>query len=108
MTDIFATVTDVETKVVETVRKLQEPVVAYVRKGVAYADDKLPTFEYPGSFPSPSKVIDSQVDFLKSLLDAQRDVAQAVVRTVKPLVDRSPADTPVAPKAPKAPKSTKA
>src|ERR671911_150709 len=54
MTDIFATVTDVETKVVETVRKLQEPVVAYVRKGVAYADDKLPTFEYPESFPSPS------------------------------------------------------
>src|ERR671910_513961 len=107
MTDIFATVTDVETKVVETVRKLQEPVVAYVRKGVAYADDKLPTFAYPESFPSPSKVIDTQVDFLKSLLDAQRDVAQAVVRTVKPLVDRTPADTLEAPKAPKAARAPK-
>ena len=96
MTDILTTVTEVETKVVETVRKLQEPVVAYVRKGVAYADDKLPDFEYPERFPSPSKVIDTQVDFLKSLLDAQRDVAQAVVRTVKPLVDRKSSGTPEA------------
>jgi hypothetical protein len=84
MPDILTTITDAEAKVVETVRSWQEPVAGYVRRGVAFADAKLPDVDitYPKNLPSPSKVVDTQVDFLKSLLDAQRDLAKAVVTQV--------------------------
>jgi hypothetical protein len=91
MPDILTTITDTEAKVVATVRSWQEPVADYVRKGVAFADAKLPDLDlrYPENLPSPSKVVDTQVDFLKSLLDAQRDIAKAVVGQVAKVTGRA-------------------
>lgn len=93
MADILTAVTDAEAKVVDTVRNLQGPVVEYVRKGVKFADERLPEFNAP-SFPA-SKLVDTQVDFLKSLLDAQRELVKAVIKTVSPLVN-TPAKTSAA------------
>jgi len=98
MADIFTAVTDAEAKVVDTVRNLQGPVVDYVRKGVKFADDRLPDFTYPASFPAPGKLVDTQVDFLKSLLDAQRDLVKAVLKTVSPLVNTPAKSTAASPK----------
>ena len=67
-----------------------------------FADEKLPDFTYPASFPAPSKVVDTQVDFLKSLLDAQRDLVQAVIKTVSPLVSNPAKVAPSTPASPKA------
>ena len=67
MADLLTTVTDAETKVVETIRGLQGPVVDYVRKGVDFADGKLPDVTYPSSLPKPAKVLDSQYDFVKQI-----------------------------------------
>lgn len=85
MADILTTVTDAEAKVVGTVRELQKPVVEYVRKGVQFADAKLPDFSYPTNFPAPTKLVDTQAQFLKSLIDAQADLAKAVIKAVSPL-----------------------
>jgi hypothetical protein len=92
MSSILTTVTDAERKVVDAVRNLQEPVVGYVRKGVALADDRLPEIRYPASLPKPSDVIDSQADFFKKLIDAERDLVKAIVDAVAPLAGRGTAD----------------
>jgi hypothetical protein len=97
MSNILSTVTEAESKVVDTVRSFQEPVVEYVRKGVELADSRLPEITYPGSLPKPGEILDSQFDFLKSLLDAQHDFVKAIVDTVAPLAGAS------APKAKPAP-----
>jgi hypothetical protein len=91
MSTILSTVTDAESKVIETVRSLQDPVVGYVRRGVELADSRLPEISYPGSLPKPGEILDSQFDFLKSLLDAQHDFVKAIVDTVAPLAG---AETP--------------
>ena len=100
MPDILTTITDAEAKVVDTVRSWQEPVAGYVRRGVEFADAKLPDLDltYPKNLPSPGKVVDTQVDFLKSLLDAQRDLAKAVVTQVGRLTGQgqSPDASPAA------------
>jgi hypothetical protein len=85
MADILTAVTDAEAKVVGTVRDLQKPVVEYVRKGVKFADSKLPDFPYPTSLPAPTKLVDTQAEFFKSLIDAQADLAKAVIKAVSPL-----------------------
>ena len=85
MADILTAVTDAEAKVIGTVRDLQAPVVDYVRKGVKFADEKLPDFTYPARFPAPTKVVDTQADFFKSLIDAQADLAKALIKAVSPL-----------------------
>lgn len=85
MNDIFSTVTEAESRMVETVRSIQDPVVGYVRKGVELADSRLPEITYPGSLPKPGQVLDSQFDFVKSLIDAQHDLVKAIVETVAPL-----------------------
>ncbi|HLM63122.1 MAG TPA: hypothetical protein VK306_02400 [Acidimicrobiales bacterium] len=104
MADLLTTVTDAETKVVETIRGLQGPVVDYVRKGVDFADGKLPDVTYPSSLPKPAKVLDSQYDFVKSLLDAQHDLVKAIVETVAPLAG---AETTVEAKVAKANRTAK-
>jgi hypothetical protein len=101
---ILTTVTDAETRVVEAVRDLQDPVVEYVQKGVDLAGDRLPKVSYPSSLPKPTEVIDSQYEFLTALLDAQHELIKAVAEAVAPLVGAEP--KPV--KATKATKTTKA
>lgn len=86
---ILDTVTEAETKVVETVRGLQDPVVDYVSKGVDMAEGRLPKFTYPEGLPRPSEVIDSQYEFVTSLLAAQHDLMKAVVASLAPLADES-------------------
>jgi hypothetical protein len=104
MSTILSTVTDTvidaESKVVDTVRSFQGPVVGYVRKGVELAERRVPEITYPDSLPKPGEILDSQFDFLKSLLDAQHDFVKAIVDTVAPL-----AGAP-APKAKPAPKTS--
>jgi hypothetical protein len=104
MAALFTTVTDAESKVVETIRSLQAPVVGYVRKAVDVADARLPDMHYPRSLPKPAELVDSQYDFLKSLLDAQHRLLKAVVETVAPLAD---AETTPKAKATKATRSAK-
>jgi hypothetical protein len=104
MSTILSTVTDTvidaESKVVDTVRGFQGPVVGYVRKGVEFAEGRVPEVTYPDSLPKPGEILDSQFDFLKSLLDAQHDLVKAIVETVAPLAGAS------APKAKPAPKTS--
>jgi hypothetical protein len=83
---ILTTVTDAETKVVDAVRDLRGPVVGYVQKGVDLAEERLPKLTYPSTLPTPSEVIDSQYEFVTSLLAAQYDLVKAVAATVAPLV----------------------
>ena len=83
---ILTAVTDAESKVVDAVRDLQAPVVEYVQKGVDLAEDRLPTVTYPSTLPRPGEVLDSQYQFLTTLLAAQYDLVKAVTATVAPLV----------------------
>jgi hypothetical protein len=83
---VFAAVTDAETKVVDTVKSLKDPVVAYVSKGVELADERLPKVTYPETLPTPVDFLDSQYEFVVALLAAEHELVKAVVQTVSPLV----------------------
>ena len=86
LTTVTDTIVDAESKVVDAVRDLQAPVVGYVQKGVDLAEERLPKFTYPSTLPTPGKVLDSQYEFVTSLLAAQYDLVKAVATTVAPLV----------------------
>jgi hypothetical protein len=104
MSTILDTVVDYETKVVDLVASAKDPVVAYVRKGVEAAEGRLPELPYPEALPTPFEVVDSQVAFAKSLLDAQADLVTAVLATIAPVAGyKAPPK-----KAAKAARSTKA
>lgn len=87
MPSVLATVTEAESKVVDAVRRIQQPLVGYVRKGVELADARLPDLRYPESLPRPGEVVDSQFDFIRSLVDAQHDLVKAVVEALAPLAE---------------------
>ncbi|HET9611345.1 MAG TPA: hypothetical protein VFP06_17160 [Acidimicrobiales bacterium] len=108
MTEILTAVTEAEAKVVDAVRDLQEPVVGYLQKGVDFASERLPAVTYPENLPQPGEVIDSQYEFLTSLLAAQYDLVKAVTATVAPLVGAKATPARAAKPATKASKATKA
>lgn len=101
---VLTAVTEAETKVIDTVKSLKQPVVDYVSKGVEYAEGRVPKVTYPDVLPKPVDVIDSQYDFVVSLISAQHELVKAVVETVSPLVGAGKAHTPAA-KATKATRS---
>lgn len=83
---ILTSVTEIEDRVVDTVRSIQHPVVDYVRKSVERAEGRLPKLAYPENLPKPGEVVDSQINFAKALLDAQREFLTELVDAVAPLV----------------------
>lgn len=83
---ILTSVTEIEDRVVDTVRSLQQPVIDYVRKGVERAEGRFPKLTYPESLPKPGEVVESQFNFAKALLDAQREFVNELVDAVSPLV----------------------
>jgi hypothetical protein len=93
---ILTSVTEIEDRIVDTIREIQRPVVDYVRKGVEQADGRLPKLSYPKGLPKPGEVIDSQVEFAKALLDTQRTFVSELVDAVSPLVEDEPEGRPSA------------
>lgn len=102
---ILTSVTELEDRVVETVKSLQQPVVEYVRKGVERAEGRIPRLSYPESLPKPSEVIESQYNFARALLDTQREFVSELVEAVAPLVRPEPDEAAEAPVTP-APKTS--
>ena len=82
---ILSTVESYEDQVLEIVRSAKDPVVEYVAKGVELVGDRLPELTYPQSLPSPIEVVESQVDFVKQLIDANTAIVTAVLETVAPV-----------------------
>jgi hypothetical protein len=121
---ILTSVTEIEDRIVDTIREIQRPVVGYVRKGVEQAEGRLPKLSYPKSLPKPGEVVETQFGFARALLDTQRTFVNELVDAVSPLVDGDEVEAPTPPttEAPKpatevrgkarttkaAPKSTKA
>jgi cysteinyl-tRNA synthetase len=93
---ILTSVTEIEDRVVDTVKSIQEPVVRYIRESVDRFEDRLPKLPIPSDLPKASDVIDSQFDFAKDLLEAQRTFVRELADAVSPLV-RSTEDEPEAP-----------
>jgi hypothetical protein len=83
---VLTTVTDVETKVVDTVKKAKKPVVGYMSKGVEFTEGWLPDVTYPKALPEPVEVLDSQYKFVTALLAAEHDLVKAMIQTLAPLV----------------------
>lgn len=84
---ILTSVTEIEDRIVDTIREIQRPVVDYVRKGVEQAEGRLPKLSYPKGLPKPGEVVDSQFGFAKALLDTQRTFVSELVDAVAPLVE---------------------
>lgn len=103
---ILTSVTEIEDRIVDTIREIQRPVVDYVRKGVEQAEGRLPKLSYPKGLPKPGEVLDSQVEFAKALLDTQRTFVSELFDAVSPLVEDEPeaeAESQPAPKTTAAP-----
>jgi len=90
---VLTSVTEIEDRIVDTIREIQRPVVDYVRKGVEQAEGRLPKLSYPKGLPTPGEVVESQFVFAKALLDTQRTFVSELVDAVAPLVET---DEPVA------------
>ena len=97
---ILTSVTEIEDRIVDTIREIQRPVVDYVRKGVEQAEGRLPKLSYPKTLPKPGAVVESQFGFAKALLDTQRTFVSELVDAVAPLVE---SDEPGAAAAPAEP-----
>jgi hypothetical protein len=100
---ILTSVTEIEDRIVDTIREIQRPVVDYVRKGVEQAEGRLPKLSYPKGLPTPGEVVDSQVDFAKALLDSQRVFVNELVDAVSPLVEGDEDEAVPAPRTTAAP-----
>ena len=85
MTTILEAVESYEGQLIELVKKAQAPVVEYVTKGVELVGDRLPEVAYPTSAPTPIEVVESQVAFVKQLIDANTAIVTSVLETVAPL-----------------------
>ena len=83
---IRSSVIEIEDRVVDKVRTLQQPVVEYVRKGKEQAEAQLSKLNYPENLPKPAEVVESGVTFAKGLLDSQREFVTGLVDRVTPLV----------------------
>ena len=83
---VLTAVTDVEAKVVDTVKSAKKPVVGYMSKGVEFTEGWLPQVSYPKGLPEPVEVLDSQYKFVTALLAAEHDLVKAMVQTLAPLV----------------------
>jgi hypothetical protein len=84
---LLTSVTEIEDRIVDTLREIQRPVVDYVRKGVEQAEGRLPKLSYPKGLPTPGEVVESQFVFAKALLDTQRTFVSELVDAVAPLVE---------------------
>jgi hypothetical protein len=84
---VLTSVTEIEDRIVDTIREIQRPVVDYVRKGVEQAEGRLPKLSYPKGLPTPGEVVESQFVFAKALLDTQRTFVSELVDAVAPLVE---------------------
>ena len=96
---ILTSVTEIEDRIVDTIREIQRPVVDYVRKGVEQAEGRLPRLSYPKTLPKPGEVVESQFGFAKALLDTQRTFVSELVDAVAPLVESDEPATAAAPAA---------
>ena len=86
MSTILDTVVSYEDQVVDYVKQAKKPVVEYVAKGVALIEDRIPSFTYPTSIPTPTEVVETQAAFAKKLIDANTALVTAVLKTVAPVM----------------------
>jgi hypothetical protein len=85
MPTILDTVVDYENKVIDLVKSAQPTVVEYVGKGVELAEGRVPEVTYPKGVATPIEVLESQVAFAKKLIDANAELAKAVLATIAPV-----------------------
>jgi hypothetical protein len=105
MSKVITTVTDYEAKALETLVKIQDEVLGYVKQAVDFVDGRISEIELPfelpeiealdtilDEVPTLSEVVDTQFAFSKKLLANQEKFAKNVVKAVKPLTrDAKPA-----------------
>ena len=79
--------TEIEDQVVETVSKLQEPVISSVRRAVELVEGVVPDLNVPRpqALPSAREIVDNQFDFVSRLLELNHQFVLAILEAVKPL-----------------------
>ena len=85
MSTILNTVEGYEDQVLKLVKDAKPTVIEYVSKGVELVGDRVPSVTYPESLATPIEVVESQVAFVKKLIDANAAIVTAVLETVAPL-----------------------
>lgn len=86
MSTILDTVVSYEDQVIDYVKQAKKPVTEYVAKGVKLVEDRVPSFTYPTTLPTPIEVVESQATFAKKLIDANTQLVTAVLKTVAPVM----------------------
>jgi hypothetical protein len=85
MTKILDTVVSYEDQLVGYVKKAKGPVTEYVAKGVDLLEDRVPEVTYPKGVATPIEVVETQVAFMKKMIDANAALVTSVLKTVAPL-----------------------
>jgi hypothetical protein len=94
MTKVMTAVTDYENKALQTLNRVQDEILTYLKQAVAYVDERTSAVELPfevpeltvlDELPTLSELVDTQFAFSKKVLANQEKFAKNVVKAVKPL-----------------------
>ena len=102
MSKVMTTVTEYETKALETLTKVQDEVLAYIKQAVEFVDGRVSDIDLPfelpeiealdnllEEIPTLQEIVDTQFAFSKKVLTSQEKFAKNVVKAVKPLTRES-------------------
>jgi hypothetical protein len=90
-TTAINTLTDTQDKVIDTLHRVQAPVVTYVRKAVDRVEASLPdlpTRDFGEKLPSIKQVVDNQFVFAGRMLDNQHRFVADLLEATKPVTEK--------------------
>ena len=90
MADIRTTSEEVQTEILDTVRKSQEAVVYAIKRWADTVQSitpsiPVPNLPYADKLPKPEELMASAYDFAEQLLASQRSFAEGMLQAAKPL-----------------------
>lgn len=91
MSTVLDQLTDLQTKLLDTIESVQEPVVDVVKQVADKVEGRVPELPaVPGAdkLPPAGEFIDAQFDFAVKVLDQQRAFVQALLDAVRPVATK--------------------
>ncbi|MCC5951842.1 MAG: hypothetical protein JJU45_07060 [Acidimicrobiia bacterium] len=90
MSESIEKLEEIQTKVLDTVGQVHDPVVDAVRTAAERAESVVPevTVPFADRLPTAEAIIANQFDFLTKVIEQQRAFAEALLAAVKPVSDK--------------------
>lgn len=91
MSVVLDKVTEVQDSIVDYVGSVKEPLANGVETAVGFVMDRfsdIPAVPFADKLSTPAEVVKAEFDFAGRLLDANKDIVEAVVKAAAPLTNK--------------------